>query len=174
MKQPRSQGLSSSRPLEWESSGRKTERPWEQGFWWSIRITLGEQVQYIYLLARLYFIFCSCTGTTLTVDIDYDLIIIIAMWMKADLQADNVWKVHSFLTADPTKQNLQNSVNNTGKKTTVYIIKFSPTSYKLTIFIEIAKIFVINKAPSCPSPNTIHAYTVTLYMHEPETFQNVS
>ena len=43
--------------------------------------------------------------------------------MTADLQAHNVWKIHSFLTANPTKQNLQNSAKNI-KETIMHIIKF--------------------------------------------------
>ena len=42
---------------------------------------------------------------TLTVNIEYDLISI-SMWVTADLQADKVWQIHSFLTADPTKLDL--------------------------------------------------------------------
>jgi len=65
--------------------------------------------------------------------------------MAADLQAHNVWKIHSFLSANPTKQNLQNSDKNS-KKTIMYIVKF------LSL---IAKIFLINYAPFSPSKNTM-------------------
>lgn len=60
---------------------------------------------YIYLFATSHSFF------GLTVDVDYDFVII-SVWMTADLQAHNVWQVHSFLTADPTKQNLERRVKN--------------------------------------------------------------